>query len=191
MIGIGNFKAADCAGVGRRSFLKTAAAIPFTLGSTNQVMEAAQAAQKSGKVKSVILLWLWGGPSHIDTFDPKPDAPMEYRGPFGTIPTKTPGMHFTELMPLMASRSDKYTMIRSMVTTSNDHPTAGTIALTGFNENAGPVQPNFGSIISKDQVTTEALPSFFYVGREFHEIFRVESKVMAAARWAKLMILFW
>jgi len=165
MIGIGNFKAADCAGVGRRSFLKTAAAIPFTLGSTNQVIEAAQSAQKSGKVKSVILLWLWGGPSHIDTFDPKPDAPMEYRGPFGTIPTKTPGMHFTELMPLMASRSDKYTMIRSMVTTSNDHPTAGTIALTGFNENAGPVQPNFGSIISKDQVTTEALPSFFYVGR--------------------------
>ena len=74
MIGIGNFKAADCAGIGRRSFLKTAAAIPFTLGSTNQVMEAAQAAQKSGKVKSVILLWLCGGPSHIDTFDPKPDA---------------------------------------------------------------------------------------------------------------------
>ena len=73
MIGIGNFKAADCSGFGRRTFLKTAAAIPFTLGSTNQVMEAAQAAQKSGKVKSVILLWLWGGPSHIDTFDPKPE----------------------------------------------------------------------------------------------------------------------
>ena len=51
MIGIGNFKASDCSGIGRRSFLKTAAAIPFTLGSTNQVMEAAQAAQKSGKVK--------------------------------------------------------------------------------------------------------------------------------------------
>ena len=92
---------------------------------------------------------------------------------------------------MMASRSDKYTMIRSMVTTSNDHPTAGTIALTGFNENAGPVQPNFGSIISKDQVTTEALPSFFMWDGEYQEIFLVESKVMAEARWAKLMILFW
>ena len=59
MIGIGNFKAADCTGIGRRSFLKTAAAIPFTLGSSNQVMEAAQAAQKSGKVKSVILIESW------------------------------------------------------------------------------------------------------------------------------------
>ena len=80
MLGFGNFNAQDCSGPTRRSFIKTAAAVPFTIGSTSQVLEAAQAAQKSGRVKSVILLWLWDGPSHVDTFDPKPDAPMEYRG---------------------------------------------------------------------------------------------------------------
>ena len=87
-----------------------------------QALEAAREAQRSGRVKTVILLWLWGGPSHVDTFDPKPDAPMEYRGPFGTIPTRTPGMHFTELLPRMAMRSDKFTVVRSMATTNNGHP---------------------------------------------------------------------
>ena len=56
----------------------------------------AWAAGQVPKAKSVIVLWLWGGPSHIDMFDPKPDAPSDFRGPFGTIPTRTPGMHFTE-----------------------------------------------------------------------------------------------
>ncbi len=165
MLGFGNFNAQDCSGPTRRSFIKTAAAVPFTIGSTSQVLEAAQAAQKSGRVKSVILLWLWGGPSHVDTFDPKPDAPMEYRGPFGTIPTRTPGMHFTELLPKMAARSNKYTVIRSNVTTNGGHPGAGTVGLTGFEENAGPIQPNFGSIVAKHRGSAEALPPFFYVGR--------------------------
>ena len=188
MIGIGNFKAADCAGVGRRSFLKTAAAIPFTLGSTSQVMEAAQAAQKSGKVKSVILLWLWGGPSHIDTLI---QSQMHHgiSGAFWDNPNQNPGMHFTELMPLMASRGDKYTMIRSMVTTSNDHPTAGTIALTGFNKMPDLFSPiSVRSFLKIRLRPRRCLP---FMSGEFHEIFRVESKVMAVARWAKLMILFW
>lgn len=165
MLGIGTFRAQDCAGVSRRSFVKTAAAVPFTFGTTHQALQAAQEAQRKGKVKSVIVLWLWGGPSHIDTFDPKPNAPMEYRGPFGTIATKTPGMHFTELLPRMAGRSDKFTLVRSMVTTNNGHPGAGTVGLTGYEESAGPIQPNFGAIVAKDRGATEALPPFFYVGR--------------------------
>jgi len=165
MLDFGNFKSSDCSGFSRRSFLKTAAAVPFAMGNDLSMLQAAQAAQKSGKVKSVILLWLWGGPSHIDTIDPKPDAPMEYRGPFGTIPTKTPGMHFTELLPRMAARTDKFTVIRSMQNTNNAHPGGGTVGLTGFEESAGPVQPNFGSIIAKDRGQKGALPPFFYVGR--------------------------
>ncbi|MFT5465751.1 MAG: hypothetical protein ACI8UO_000846 [Verrucomicrobiales bacterium] len=165
MLGFGSFKANDCAGNTRRNFIKTAAAVPFTLASGNQLLSAAQEAQRNGHVKSVIVLWLWGGPSHIDTFDPKPDAPMEYRGPFGTIPTKTPGMHFTELLPRMAARSDKFTVIRSMQTTNGGHPGAGTVGLTGYEENAGPIQPNFGAIVAKDRGANEALPPFFYVGR--------------------------
>ena len=107
MLGFGNFQSADCSGFNRRSFLKTAAAVPFAMGSDLSWLQAAQEAQKKGRVKSVILLWLWGGPSHIDTIDPKPDAPMEYRGPFGTIPTRTPGMHFSEMLPRMAARTDR------------------------------------------------------------------------------------
>ncbi|MEM7396760.1 MAG: DUF1501 domain-containing protein, partial [Verrucomicrobiota bacterium] len=147
MLDFGQFKAQCCSGPTRRSFLKTAAAIPFTLGlpGLNQIAPA----KSEAKAKSVILLWLWGGPSHIDMFDPKPDAPSEFRGPFGTIKTRTPGMHYTELLPRLAKRSDRYSVIRSMQTSNGGHPGAGTVALTGYEENPGPVQPNFGSIISK------------------------------------------
>ncbi|MEC8474254.1 MAG: DUF1501 domain-containing protein, partial [Planctomycetota bacterium] len=137
----------------------------MALGAGLPSLEAVEAARSRAKAKSVILLWLWGGPSHIDMVDPKPDAPMEYRGPFGTIATKTPGMRFTELLPRMAARSDRYSVIRSMQTTNGGHPGAGTVGLTGYEENAGPIQPNFGSIIAKHHGQTDALPPFFYVGR--------------------------
>ncbi len=164
MIGVGNFKANDCNGLSRRSFLKTAAAVPFAMGAGMPSLLDVQAAQERGRAKSVILLWLWGGPSHIDTFDPKPDAPMDYRGPFGTIPTKIPGVHFTEMLPRLAQRNDKFSLIRSMVTTDGGHPGAGTIGVTGFKESPT-VHPNFGSIIAKHRGNSGALPPFFYLGR--------------------------
>src|SRR4051794_20014815 len=63
--------------------------------------------------KSVILLWMAGGPSHIDTWDPKPDRPVENRGPFGVIPTRIPGVHVCEHLPRQAAMLDKFTIIRS------------------------------------------------------------------------------
>ncbi len=165
MLDFGEFKAASCGGTSRRSFLRTAAAVPFALGAGLPTLDAIAAAQKQAKAKSVILLWMWGGPSHIDMIDPKPNAPMEYRGPFGTIATKTSGMHFTELLPRMAARSDKYSVIRSMRTSNGGHPGAGTVGVTGFEESPGPVQPNFGAIIAKHRGQQDALPPFFYVGR--------------------------
>jgi hypothetical protein len=124
----------------------------------------AQAADER-KAKSVILLWLWGAPSHLDLVDPKPQAPTEYRGPFCPIQTKTPGLQFTELLPRLSQRTDQFTLIRSMVSSNGGHPGAGTVGLTGFEESPGPVQPNFGSIISKSQTQPGDLPPFFYVGR--------------------------
>ena len=165
MLEFGQFKASTCNGVGRRGFLKTAASIPMALSAGIPTLAEAEEARRRAKAKSVLLLWLWGGPSHIDMVDPKPDAPMEYRGPFGTIPTKTTGMHFTELLPRLASRSDKFSVIRSMCTTNGGHPGAGTVGLTGYEENAGPVQPNFGSIVAKHRGQHDALPPFFYVGQ--------------------------
>src|SRR4051812_37440174 len=131
MINIGSFPAATCRGVGRRQFLKLAGSVPLGLGLSAQTRVAASAPMRA---KSVLFVFLWGAPSHLDTCDPKPDAPLEYRGPFGVIPTRTPGVHFTELLPQMARRSDKFTLVRSHVTSAGGHPDAGTVALTGFEE---------------------------------------------------------
>ena len=89
---------------------------------------------------------------------------MEYRGPFGVIPTKTDGLQVTELLPQLAKRSHLYSVIRSMQTTNGGHPGAGTVGLTGFEENPT-VHPNFGSIMSKHRGRSGALPPFFYLGQ--------------------------
>ena len=165
MMDFGSFMARDCGGSTRRSFLKTAATIPLAMSAGLPTPEAIAAAKSRAKAKSVILLWLWGGPSHIDLVDPKPEASTDYRGPFGTIDTRTTGMKFTELLPRMAARSDQFSVIRSMVNSNNGHPGAGTVGLTGFEESPGPVQPNFGAIVSKHRGQTGSLPPFFYVGK--------------------------
>ncbi|MAR08926.1 MAG: hypothetical protein CL681_02990 [Blastopirellula sp.] len=123
------------------------------------------AAAPKQRAKSVLFVFLWGAPSHLDTCDPKPNAPSDYRGPFATIPTKTPGMHFTELLPKLAQRSNLYTVVRSHVTSAPGHPDAGTVALTGFEENPKPVQPNFGSIVAKHRGRQGALPPFVSIAR--------------------------
>lgn len=163
MFDVGTFQAKTCDGAGRRSFLKVGAALPWMLGGLAADDVACAAA--ATRAKSVIFVWLWGAPSHIDTFDPKPDAPMEYRGPFTPIPTRTPGLMVSELLPRLAARSDKYSVVRSHVTSEPGHPDAGTVGLTGFKEKPEPVRPNFGSIISKFRGHRGSLPPFVSVGR--------------------------
>jgi hypothetical protein len=160
MLDVGAFSARTCGGVSRRSFLRLAGSVPMALG----IGPAARASQPV-KAKSVIFVFLWGAPSHLDTCDPKPDAPAEYRGPFGVIPTRTPGVHFTELLPRIASRSDRFSLIRTHVTTAPGHPDAGTVALTGFEEKPAPVKPNFGSIVAKFRGEPGPLPPFFSIAR--------------------------
>ena len=83
------------------------------------------------KAKSVIFIFLTGGLSHHDTFDMKPEAPSEIRGEFGSIATSTPGLRVCEHLPLLASRSDRYSLVRSMETASNGHEVACHMLLTG------------------------------------------------------------
>ena len=118
MIEVGNFKARTCSGVSRRSFLKLGASLPLGLGLAGT---GSPVLASGGQAKSVILLWLWGAPSHMETFDPKPDSPLEYRGPFAPIATRTPGVHFSELLPKLAARSDQFSLIRSMVSSNSGH----------------------------------------------------------------------
>jgi len=83
------------------------------------------------KSTAVILVWLPGGCSHLDTYDPKPDAASEYRGPFRTISTKIPGVQFTELLPRQAAIADKFTVLRSMRQGAGGHPAGSMQMLSG------------------------------------------------------------
>lgn len=163
MFDIGRFPARTCAGITRRSFLRIAASAPLALGLGSAADLAAVAAK--ARAKSVIFVFLWGAPSHLDTCDPKPDAPADYRGPFGIIPTRTPGVHFTELLPRLAQQSHRFSLIRTHVASNGAHPPGGTVALTGFDETPGPVQPNFGAIVARGREPAGKLPAFVSLAR--------------------------
>ncbi len=92
----------------------------------------AQTVGKPARAKSVIQIWMWGGPAHLDTFDPKPDAGYDYCGPLNkAIPTNVDGIQVGELLPLLAQQADKYAIVRSMTHGVNAHETASYITQTG------------------------------------------------------------
>jgi uncharacterized protein (DUF1501 family) len=107
----------------RRGFLQTGLAglAGISLPSLLQTHALAAATGKGTRKTNVILFWLSGGPSHLDMWDPKPDAPSEIRGPFGHIPTKLPGVHVCEHLPLTARLMDKLTLIRSVDCSASNH----------------------------------------------------------------------
>ena len=162
MLDIGSFRARDCQGLSRRAFLRAGLGLPLAWGLPSLGQGVALSGER--KAKSVLLVWIWGGPSHLDTFDPKPDAPAEYRGPFSTIPSRTPGVRFSELLPKLAARSDRFSLIRTNVNHSGDHLEAGSIGLTGGLEGPGGHPPNFGSVLARHRRGTE-LPPFVSLAR--------------------------
>jgi hypothetical protein len=85
-----------------------------------------------GKARNVIFLWLQGGPTQHETFDPKPDAPLEIRGPFKPIHTNVPGIQFSELLPRTARYADKLAVVRSLSTRDDNHDVSGYWLLTGY-----------------------------------------------------------
>jgi len=131
MLLVGRQTARTCSTLHRRAFLQVGASSVLGLSLADLLRARAAGGQKHGSAKAVILLWLWGGPSQLDTFDPKPNATLDYRGPFGTIPTRIASVRFCELFPQLAKLTDKLAVIRTLNTQSNDHGIAGTIGLTG------------------------------------------------------------
>ena len=107
----------------RRWFLQLGAAglAGCGWGNGQTAMAAADPLKAKGDRKSVILFWLSGGPSQIDMWDPKPNAPVEIRGPYDSIPTKIPGVHFSEHLPRQASIADKLSVIRSVDCSASNH----------------------------------------------------------------------
>jgi hypothetical protein len=109
----------------------------------------APAAPTTGKAKSVIQIWMWGGPSHLDTFDPKPEAGSDYTGPLDhPIETNVSGLRISELLPLLAKQADKYSLIHSMTHGVNAHETASYTVQTGRNAGGRDVYPSVGAVVS-------------------------------------------
>ena len=92
--------------------------------------------ETKGKAKSCIILFAWGGMSHLETWDPKPDAPKEIRGSFDTIPTATPGIHIGEHMPYLAKQTNKLAIVRS----SDATPLSSASYMTGIHGSASPLR---------------------------------------------------
>jgi len=179
MFNIGQQHARHCGGVTRRELLRAGslAVGGLTLADLLKLQASAEL-REDAPAKSVILLWLWGGPSHLDTFDLKPHAPTEYRGPYSPIETNVPGIEICEMLPQLAQRADRYSIIRSLHCDSNDHGIAGTIGLTGAQTGAislsgqvmpGDLQPAHGSIISKLLGFQPEMPRFVTLGGHLHQ----------------------
>jgi hypothetical protein len=151
----GEFEYRNCAGLSRRSFLQAGFLGFAGLALSDLLRLKAEAAEKGRptKNKSVILIWLDGGPSHLETYDPKPGAPPEYRGPFGAIKTNVPGILLCEKLEQHAKHADKMAFIRSVHHDNGDHFAAAHWMTTGyFGSNAAnlPQQyPSVGSIVAK------------------------------------------
>lgn len=141
-----------CDGVNRRTFLKVGS---LTLGGLSLpwlLRQRAQAATGEKSRKSVILVWLAGGPSHIDMYDLKPNAPVEFRGEFKPIATNVPGIQISEHLPLQARIMDKLAIVRSAHHTNAGHGMGAQWMLTGYqptievNDN---IFPATGSVVAK------------------------------------------
>jgi len=133
--------------INRRDFLRyctAGATVPFLMNMMGSKVFAASSAPR--KAKSVIEIWLWGGPSHLETFDPKPEAGFAYNAGFKSIPTNVKGMELSEFMPKLAKQADKFSVIRSMTHGVNGHETASYLMQTG-RKPGGTVYPGIGALI--------------------------------------------
>jgi uncharacterized protein (DUF1501 family) len=179
MLLIGRQSQHTCQGPTRRAFLQVGASTVLGLSLADLLQLRAQAgAPVEGRAKSVLLLWLWGGPAQLDTWDPKPGAPLEYRGPFSPIATRVPGIRIGELFPQIAQLADRFAILRSLHTASNDHGVAGTIGLTGSNAGAvdlggkmtpGSARPATGSVVARVRGFRSPLPPFMVIGGKLHQ----------------------
>ena len=171
----------NCNGVTRRDFIQIGLHGALGLGFCDLLRlragaaatESLGATRPSGTIKTggkdvnCILVWLDGGPSHYETFDPKPDAPSEIRGEFKAIPTKVPGIHFAECVPKLAEVADKFTVVRSICHKDPNHGGGNHYMMTGM-PTPVPVacgafvtfHPSFGSVVSYRRGLRDGLPAY-------------------------------
>src|SRR5712671_5501341 len=161
----------NCAGMARRDFIQLGLGATIGLSFTNLLQLRAQGAAAAGKVSpdhvNCIMIWLDGGPSHYETFDPKPDAPAEIRGEFKTIPTTVPGVHFCEKLPELAKTFDRFTVVRSICHKDPNHGGGNHYMMTGA-PTPVPVgcgafvtfHPSYGSVVSWTRGNRGGMPAY-------------------------------
>jgi len=159
-----------CDGLSRREFVRAGA---LGLGGVTlsgllqaRAASAATSSSRSPQAKSVLLLWMGGGPSHFETFDPKPNAPEAYRGPSRAIPTNAPGIQVHEWLPQIAKVADKLAIIRSVSHGENGHTAADHWLQTGYkygpaDSQGNPQQayPFFGAVAAQQLGARNGLPT--------------------------------
>jgi uncharacterized protein (DUF1501 family) len=149
----------------RRGVLKVAGASALglwaataTVPAASEENSAAARGQAAARPRSVIFIWLNGGPSQFETFDPKPNASEDIRGPFGCIRTHVPGVLVSELIPQLARHFDKYAIVRSLAHRNANH--SSTAMMTGIEGGDTP----FGAVVTKLLGSSEAMPGYVHIG---------------------------
>jgi hypothetical protein len=157
MLTIGHASMRTCQGLSRRELLRVGGA-----GLAGMTLAGALCARENSKSArrdvSCIVLWLDGGPSHFETFDPKPLAPDTIRGPYGAIPTKVPGTHISELLPQTAGLLNKCAIIRSMTHGNGSHSPIP--MLTAFDNET----TSYGAVVAKLAGFEQAMPPYVHIG---------------------------
>jgi hypothetical protein len=157
-----------CDGVRRRDFLKVGAiGGGLSLASYLQLAQAGEVASNA-KAKSGILIYLAGGPTHMDTFDLKPDSPAEYRGEFNPIDTNVPGVQISEHLPNLAKCADKYTILRGVSHTLAAHELGKMYMNTGNRPLPSLTFPGYGSVVSMEMESSPDLPKAVAVPNASH-----------------------
>ena len=153
-----------CDGVSRRDALRIGSLTGLGLGLSDMFRGQATAIEpRVGRAKSCILLWLDGGPSHLETFDLKPTAPAEVRGPFQPISTNVSGIHISELLSETAKMTDKLSIIRSITSPLGEHGLANQYLLTGYKPSPALQYPSYGSVVAHLNPGQPVLPTYIAI----------------------------
>ena len=163
----------NCEGISRRNCLKLGLGGLLAGGLVGALRAQAKASESSGvarnrQAKACILIWMDGGPSHYETFDPKPEAPVEIRGSFDAIPTKVSGVHFSQHMQRLADVADKFAVVRSIRHDQGNHGAGNHYMMTGAPPRI-PVgcgafvsfHPSMGSAVARECGAPPGLPAYF------------------------------
>ena len=150
-----------CDGISRRDFLHLGLLTSFGLSVADLLrLQAGAASPVTPRAKSCILIWLDGGPSHLDTFDPKPDAPSEVRSPFNDIATSVPSVRICEHLPRTAKVMRDVALIRSLTHELGNHDTGTRYLLTGHRPTPALEYPSLGSLVARETGFGAAIPPY-------------------------------